>query len=61
VEYGDPALAVKNNGSGKLAQKPETPYTKKAPRQTCKQITSVEPVSSGLVAGLFYTGNNKEY
>jgi hypothetical protein len=26
----------------KLAQKPETPYTKKAPRQTSKRMTSVE-------------------
>jgi hypothetical protein len=41
MEYGDPALGM-NRLQGKLEKKPENPYTKKAPRQTGKRITSVE-------------------
>jgi hypothetical protein len=45
MEYGEAAHDI-----GRIF-----PYTKKAPRQTRKQITSVELAGSGLVAGLFYT------
>jgi hypothetical protein len=49
MEYGEPALPQT------LQKKPGNPYTKKAPRQTAKRITSVERGGSGLAAGFFYT------
>jgi hypothetical protein len=49
MEYGNRPAAAN------IATRPGNPYTKKAPRQTGKRITSVERRSSGLVAGFFYT------